>query len=124
MAPKKAVKKPAKKSPKKAAPAKKTIKKASPAKKSAKKDKLKEKKPPSGYMLFCKQERPGIVKKNPKMAFGEVGKALGAKPGASSRTPRRPSTRSRPSTVYMTEERAALRDAAVREVCKGCVSGL
>merc|ERR550514_1293382 len=29
-------------------------------------------------MLFCKQERPGIVKKNPKMAFGEVGKALGA----------------------------------------------
>ena len=78
MAPKKAVKKPAKKSPKKAAPAKKTIKKASPAKKSAKKDKPKEKKPPSGYMLFCKQERPGIVKKNPKMAFGEVGKALGA----------------------------------------------
>ena len=38
--------------------------------------KPKEKKPPSGYMLFCKQERPGIVKKNPKMAFGEVGKAL------------------------------------------------
>ena len=76
MAPKKAAKKSAPK--KKAAPAKKTIKKASPAKKSAKKDKPKEKKPPSGYMLFCKEKRAGIVKANPKMAFGEVGKALGA----------------------------------------------
>ena len=71
MAPKKAAKKSAPK--KKAAPAKKTI-----AKKAAKKDKPKEKKPPGPYMVFCKEQRPKIVKANPKMAFGEVGKALGA----------------------------------------------
>ena len=29
-------------------------------------------------MVFCKATRPEILKKNPGMAFGEVGKALGA----------------------------------------------
>ena len=65
MAPKKTI---AKKSPKKA-----------PAKKSpAKKDAPKEKKAPGPYMVFCKSERPKIVKANPSYTFGEVGKALGA----------------------------------------------
>ena len=32
----------------------------------------------SPYMIFCKAERPKIIKANPSMAFGEVGKALGA----------------------------------------------
>ena len=31
-----------------------------------------------GYMLFCKKERPAIVKANPSATFGEVGKLLGA----------------------------------------------
>ena len=51
--------------------AKKTI-----AKKPAAKDKVK--KAPSAYMLFCKKERPAIVKANPSATFGEVGKLLGA----------------------------------------------
>ena len=34
--------------------------------------------PPSAYMLFCKKERPAIVKANPNATFGEVGKLLGA----------------------------------------------
>ena len=51
--------------------AKKTI-----AKKPAAKDKVK--KAPSAYMLFCKKERPAIVKANPTATFGEVGKLLGA----------------------------------------------
>ena len=88
---------PAKKSAKKAAPKKatKTIKKKAPAKKkpaakgkkpakkSAKKD-AKDKKPrkPSPYMNFCKKERAGIVKANPKATFGEVGKLLGKKWGS------------------------------------------
>lgn len=38
----------------------------------------KKKKPLSGYMLFCKQERPKIVKAHPNFTFAEVGKALGA----------------------------------------------
>ena len=33
---------------------------------------------PDPYMIFCKAERPKIVKANPSMASGEVGKALGA----------------------------------------------
>ena len=33
---------------------------------------------PDPYMIFCQAERPRIVKVNPSMAFGEVGKALGA----------------------------------------------
>ena len=37
-----------------------------------------EKKPPSGYMLFCKVERPKITATNPSLPFGEVGKMLGA----------------------------------------------
>ena len=36
------------------------------------------KKAPGPYMVFCKEERPKIVKANPGMAFGEIGKALGA----------------------------------------------
>ena len=51
--------------------AKKTI-----SKKPAAKDKVK--KAPSAYMLFCKKERPAIVKANPSATFGEVGKLLGA----------------------------------------------
>ena len=48
------------------------------AKKSPKKEAPKEKKPLSGYMLFAKEQRPVIIKKNPALTFGEVGKALGA----------------------------------------------
>ena len=62
-----AAKKPAAKKP----AAKKTI-----SKKPAAKDKVK--KAPSAYMLFCKKERPAIVKANPSATFGEVGKLLGA----------------------------------------------
>ena len=29
-------------------------------------------------MVFCKEDRPKIVKANPGMVFGEIGKALGA----------------------------------------------
>ena len=46
--------------------------------KAAKDDKPKVKRAPGPYMIFCKAERPKIVKANPSMAFGEVGKALGA----------------------------------------------
>jgi len=78
MPPKKTI---AKKSPKgKAAPAKKSpAAKKAPAKKSpAKKDAPKEKNPPGPYMVFCKEQRPKIVKASPNLSFGEVGKALGA----------------------------------------------
>ena len=51
-------------------PPKKSIKKAAPAKK--------EKRAPGPYMVFCKEMRPKIIKENPKLSFGEVGKALGA----------------------------------------------
>jgi len=50
--------------------------KKSIAKKSAPKEK--SKKAPGPYMVFCKEMRPKIVKENPGMAFGEIGKALGA----------------------------------------------
>ena len=33
---------------------------------------------PGPYMIFCKSERPKVVKANPAYTFGEVGKALGA----------------------------------------------
>ena len=46
------------------------------ARRAAAKDKVK--KAPSAYMLFCKKERPAIVKANPNATFGEVGKLLGA----------------------------------------------
>lgn len=46
--------------------------------KAKKDDKPKVKRAPGPYMIFCKAERPKIVKANPNMAFGEVGKALGA----------------------------------------------
>lgn len=71
--------------PKKAAPkATKKIAKAKPAKSpkkaKAKADKAdKPKRAPGPYMIFCKEERPKIVKANPNMSFGEVGKALGEK---------------------------------------------
>jgi len=71
MPPKKTI---AKKSPAKKAPAKKAPAKKSPAKKEA----PKEKKAPGPYMVFCKEQRPKIVKANPNFTFGEVGKALGA----------------------------------------------
>ena len=51
--------------------------KKSIAKKSAAKEKG-GKKAPGPYMVFCKEMRPKIVKENPGMAFGEIGKALGA----------------------------------------------
>ena len=46
--------------------------------KGKKDDKPKVKRAPGPYMIFCKAERPKIVKANPNMPFGEVGKALGA----------------------------------------------
>lgn len=52
-----------------------------PPKKSIAKYAAKEKggkRAPGPYMAFCKEMRPKIVKENPGMAFGEVGKALGA----------------------------------------------
>jgi len=61
---------------KKAKVAKKAVK-ASKGK-AKKDDKPKVKRAPGPYMIFCKAERPKIVKANPSMAFGEVGKALGA----------------------------------------------
>mmetsp|Transcript_7769 Transcript_7769/g.19249 ORF Transcript_7769/g.19249 Transcript_7769/m.19249 type:complete len:109 (-) Transcript_7769:203-529(-) len=86
-----AAKKPAKKSAPKKAIAKKPAKaKASKGKaakpkaakgkasKGKKDDKPKVKRAPGPYMIFCKAERPKIVKANPNMPFGEVGKALGA----------------------------------------------
>lgn len=41
----------------------------------------KEKKPsaPSAYIIFCKEERNGIVATNPEASFGEIGKLLGEK---------------------------------------------
>merc|ERR1712093_865102 len=88
-APKKAIaKKPAKAKASKGKAAK------GKASKGKKDDKPKVKRAPGPYMIFCKAERPKIVKANPNMPFGEVGKALGAAWGKLS-TPRRPST-SRP----------------------------
>ena len=52
--------------------------KAKAEKKGKEPKEKKEKKAPGPYMLFCKETRPKIVKENPDMAFGEVGKALGA----------------------------------------------
>jgi len=70
--------KPSAKAAKVAKPAavKKTITKEK--KTAAAKPAAKEKKAPGPYMVFCKEERPKILAKNPGMAFGEVGKALGA----------------------------------------------
>ena len=86
--PAKAIKKaaPAKKSPaKKAAPAKKSPAKKAAAKKSpAKKTAAKPKKDPnapkrglSAFMFFSQEQRPAVLKANPNIAFGEVGKKLG-----------------------------------------------
>ena len=76
----KAAKSPAKKAAK---PAKKSGSKKPAAKKSkGKKEKGdkadKPKRPPSAYMNFCKANRAGIIKANPKATFGEVGKLMGA----------------------------------------------
>ena len=72
-APKKAIaKKPAKAKASKGKAAK------GKASKGKKDDKPKVKRAPGPYMIFCKAERPKIVKANPNMPFGEVGKALGA----------------------------------------------
>ena len=69
---------PPKKTITKKAPAKKAAAKKPAAKKSPKKEKPKEKKAPGPYMVFCKEERPKILKAKPNLSFGEVGKALGA----------------------------------------------
>merc|ERR1711998_319717 len=62
--------------------AKKTIAKGKAAPKKtatkAKKEKKGYKSAKAPYMFFCIEERPKILKKTPGMAFGEVGKALGA----------------------------------------------
>jgi len=36
-----------------------------------------EKKAMSAYMCFCRDKRPGLVKKNPEMTFADIGRALG-----------------------------------------------
>ena len=77
-APAPVIKKKAKVVKPKASKAKAAKGKASKGKKAAKDDKPKVKRAPGPYMIFCKAERPKIVKANPSMAFGEVGKALGA----------------------------------------------
>jgi hypothetical protein len=46
--------------------------------KASEKGAPKEKKAPNNnYQRFAKQERPNIVKENPSIKFGEIGKALG-----------------------------------------------
>merc|ERR1740117_2870585 len=80
-APKKAAAKPKKTITKKASKPK--AAKSPAAKKSkGKKEKGdkadKPKRPPSAYMNFCKANRAGIIKANPKATFGEVGKLTGA----------------------------------------------
>ena len=72
------IKKKAKKPKAEKAKASKGKGKASKGKAGKKDDKVKVKRAPGPYMIFCKAERPKIVKANPSMAFGEVGKALGA----------------------------------------------
>ena len=37
------------------------------------------KKPLSGFMKFCKEQRPNIMKENPGIEFTKVGKKLGEK---------------------------------------------
>lgn len=69
-------------SPKKTSPKKASPKKASPTKvKKAKKEKApkakKEKQPAKGYMLFVKKNRDAVLKANPGIKFGDVGKKLG-----------------------------------------------
>lgn len=49
------------------------------AEKKVKKDKNAPKAAKSAYIFFCADHRPAIMKKNPEIKFGEVGKALGAK---------------------------------------------
>ena len=71
-----AKKSPAKKAPPKKSPAKKTAaKKAAPAK--AKKDPSAPKRGLSAFMFFSQEQRPAVLKANPNIAFGEVGKKLG-----------------------------------------------
>ena len=74
-APAPVIKKKAKAAKPKKAAAKPSKAKASKGKKPAA---AKEKKAPGPYMVFCKEQRPKIVKADPNLTFGEVGKALGA----------------------------------------------
>lgn len=36
-----------------------------------------KKRSPSAYMMFCKAHRPIVVKENPDLTFGEIGRRLG-----------------------------------------------
>ena len=63
--------------PKKAA-AKPSKAKASKGKKAKAAKPAAAKRAPGPYMVFCKEKRSVILKQNPGMSFGEVGKALGA----------------------------------------------
>ena len=45
--------------------------------KSAKKKASGQKKKVSGYMLFCKETRPKVIKEKPDLTFGQDGKELG-----------------------------------------------
>jgi ubiquitin len=38
---------------------------------------VKKKREPGPYMIFCKKMRPKVVKENPELTFGEVGRKLG-----------------------------------------------
>ena len=44
-----------------------------------KKSTTKAKKAPTPYIKFVKKERSLVVKENPKMTFGEIGKELGTR---------------------------------------------
>ena len=48
-----------------------------PKKASTPKKKSGGKKKISGYMVFCKEQRPILKKESPDMPFGQVGKELG-----------------------------------------------
>lgn len=48
-----------------------------PKKSPAKKKSAGGKKKVSGYMLFCKEQRPIVKKEMPDLTFGQIGKELG-----------------------------------------------
>ena len=50
-------------------------------KKPQKKKKTGLKRKPSGYILFCKEERPKIKEDHPQMVFKDIGKELGKRWG-------------------------------------------
>lgn len=41
--------------------------------------KTKSKRPPSPYIMFCKETRPKIIKESPELSFTDIGKELGAR---------------------------------------------